>query len=269
MAFSRRRIRRFGRIQRVVRAPATKAVRYHYVSHAGTFPITGGSQILGSTAHVLNGVSRGTGITARDSNRIRGLSLDIRGGFIFNPFRNIASSLQQAYNEPEGNPGFWRSSQECSIIIAWSPVTNSALPQLTNYYALTPGVSVVDTWSLPLSTEYPILKILYRRDFAFTTQAVAACAAGASSTTAITSDAPGNVIHAARTGIRQVKISLRVPMVTVFNDTSSAPVIADIASGTLIMYVLGDYPSYVPGNPQHLNRPQLNFESRYSFVDLD
>lgn len=270
MPYMRRRVRRFGRTQRVVRAAPTKAVRYNYVSSTTAFPLTGGSQVLGSSAFILNAITRGTGITTRDSNRIRGLSLDIRGGFTFNPFREPINSLRNAYNEPEGNPGFWRSSQECALIVAWSPVTNTALPQLNNYYALTPGTSLIDTWSLPASTEYPILRILYRKDYAFTTLPVSGHAPGGTSTSAIPSDSAGDSVRVAKPGLRQVKMSLRVPLTTVFNDTGVTPSIADIASGTLILYLLGDYGPHVLGsNPSNVQRPRLSFEARYSFVDLD
>jgi len=280
MAFRRRYKRSsrssFGGSRRVVRSAPTRVVRSTFSSRTGSYrlyPITGGIQVESpnatttGSAVLLNNVVRGNSITERTSNRIRMLDLVIRGGFVFNPHHP-----NTALNTTDNNMGFWSKQQDVSLIIAYIPVSVAAMPQLSSYYQTTPGVANVDTWSLPLTTQYPTMRILYRKDYSFKVQAIAATALAAATQIVPGGTFPANsgyVVTHAPIGVRNVKIRLRCPFQTVYTDTAVAPSWGGIASGSLVMFLMGDYVAPTTGVPDLLQRPLLAFESRLNFVDLD
>lgn len=268
----------FGGSRRTIRAAPTRVVRSAFVSRSAAFrmyPSTGGGQVESTpgplaqgSAVLLNSIVRGNSINERTSNRVRMLDLTIRGGIAWNPYAPNGN----CQNTQDPNTAWWTKQQDFSLIIAYIPVSVAALPQLTSYYQQTPGSSVVDTWSLPLTTQYPTMRILYRKDYNFKVIPVSTTAAAAATQIVPSGAFPANAgwtVTCAPMGVRQVKIRLRVPYQVVFTDTAIAPSFGGIASGCLCMYMLGDYVTGSGSPPTVDQRPLLTFECRLNFVDLD
>lgn len=236
-----------GRLQpRLVRSAPLRAVHFYSAGVAGAFPQTNG------TGYLLNAVQRGTGIENRNGNRIRMMSLIVTGGIMFNPYRSTVTATT-----PNISPTLtdvWQQGQDMSLLIFYCPQPLTTLPLLSDYFQPNLISSVVDTWSLPRINDIPTMRLLYRKNFAFKT-----VPNGNNSTTVAFLTAPPHV--------RPVRVKLSIPMMTHFNNTSFVPVIGDIASGSLLLYLLGDYPS--GSGPATAQRPIFNFEYRLAFTDVD
>lgn len=272
MVVRRSRIRRFSRRRRaqaaprrVVRALPLRAVHFHSISNIELFPVAGVAVPTPGVGHnMLNAIPRGTSLIERTGNRTKLLSLIIVGGISFNPFRSAfgPSAVNSGFNTNNGDPGHWRYSQDVSLIIAWSPVSNGTVPSLLNYYAPSPN-GAVDTWSLPLITDYPQLRILYRKNFQFNVRPI-------HSETG-TPENPVRCVFALPPRVRNVRIKLPLRnLMTTFASGATVPTLADVASGSLFIYFLGDYSSGPSGgNPENFQRPIFSYESRLAFTNLD
>nr|UBJ25924.1 hypothetical protein [Red panda circovirus 4] len=265
MAFRRRTSRRSGysrasryrRLQpRLVRSAPLRAVHFAtegLVYSNGKVPIVNGA----TSWTVLNVLNRGSSITERTGNRVRMLSLLINGGIRFNPFATAPNMMS-----PNCGPvaSVWQHEQNMSLILAYIPSampSDGIPPLLDTYYDPNPTTGTVDTWSFPKVTDVPQMRILYRRDYVFTTVPVGAHTA-----------APFQQNFASPPRHRTVKLKLPLNLMAAYKNVPGATQSADILDGALVLFLLGDY-SYAVGSPESWQRPRFIGDIRLAFTNID
>jgi len=203
---------------------------------------------------LMNPISRGSSIQERTGNRIKNLSLLLNGGIVYNPY---AAGFSGVAPNTGAVSQRWQTGQDCSLIIAWSPVQLAAAPTLTQVYGASPETGNVDTWSMPLVTDLPTLRVLYRKNYSFK------CVPnGNTSGTA--------AVYSAPPGYAPVRIKLSLSgLMTTYDNTSGLPAIGNIVSGSLWLFLLGDYGTPIAGVPEYYQRPNLIFEMRLAYTNLD
>lgn len=238
---------------RLVRSMPLRAVHFFSTYQSQASPI--GARVGNMPMTLMNPVQRGSSIQERTGNRIKNLSLLLNGGIIFNPYAT-------GFGTVGINSGIisqrYQTGQDCALIIAWSPTQLASAPTLAQVYGLTPGNSQIDTWSMPLVTDLPTLRVLYRKNYQFR------CVPnGNNSSTQALYSAP-----AGYTPVR-IKLNLRGAMTT-FNNTPGVPAVGDIVSGSLWLFLLGDYVDPpAAGIPEFYQRPNLIYEMRIAYTNMD
>lgn len=245
--------RTFGRQARLVRSRPLRAVHFFFTNSTSAAPVSPvANAALGATV-LMNGITRGTSILERTGNRIKMMSLLIRGGIYFNPFQTAYYSYTSPNIGTVSNAS--RVAQEFVLMVAYSSAPLVAYP--TASAILAPSTTgLVDTWSMPLVTDFPTMKLVWAKRFSMKT---------------IPNGNNGAVdLYAAVPPV--IPISLNIPLnglMTSFNNVTTAPAVGDIVSGSLWIMMLGDYG--VPGGsaPQYYNRPCFAYDARLAFTNLD
>lgn len=202
---------------------------------------------------LLNGITRGTSIVERTGNRIKMMSLLIRGGLYFNPYQTAFFSYTSPLLGAIANAS--ALSQDFVLMVAYSSAPLAANPTASTILA--PSTSGnVDTWSMPLVTDFPTMKLLWAKRYT-----MKAFPFGNNGLT--------QLIGAVNPVI---PVNLSIPLrglSATYTNVTGAPLVGDIVSGSLWLMMLGDYGVPSGTAPQYYNRPCFAYDARVAFTNLD
>ena len=225
---------------RLVTAAPLRAVHFHTVTN---------TMLAQSSAPglLLNNPVRGQSITNRTGNRIKMMSLIINGGFVMNPFGVNASGTVSIDRR-------WQWEQQVSLLIFYVPAPTVVYMPLSDYFAIFPGQSAIDTWSLRRISEIPTMRLLKRVNISMQTQSVG----------------PNGVANPIRTSppAKPFQLKINLDQLTSFANDAS-PYDGGITGGALYMYLLGDYNLNAVGAPANDQTVSFKFEARLAFTNVD